>query len=152
MQHHINRTVSTHNLVGTAKNFYTPHRKNKIFHTTTTILIWHFLRYASKTSTVMQQLDQVSRIFLIIYNRIGQRRVTQKGPNGYFIGRWFWLAQSVKSHPQLGVVGLLLCLHLCIAARNNNKMIVIVRWDNNSNCIKRLQRRQKWGRGNDIFG
>ena len=107
MQHHINRTVSTHNLVGTAKNFYTPHRKNKIFHTTTTILIWHFLRYASKTSTVMQQLDQVRRIFLIIYNRIGQRRVTQKGPNGYFIGRWFWLAQSVKSHPQLGVVGLL---------------------------------------------
>jgi len=34
MQHHIDQMTSTHNLIGTIKNSYTPHKKTKTFHTT----------------------------------------------------------------------------------------------------------------------
>lgn len=49
-----------------------------------------------------------------------------------FIGKWFWLAQPIKSHSQLNVISLFLCLHQHTIVDGCDEItIVVVRWDDN---------------------
>jgi len=102
---------------------------------------------------VTMWLFVTSRIFFIRHLQPASAKTNnaKRGRSVRFIGRWFWLTQPVKPHPQLGDVGLLLQLCQCPTIDDDDETVIVVRWDDNSSRIGWMWWRRKRGQGNDII-